>query len=129
MRDADERAGTYLGPTILSHVPSSSRLMNEEAFGPVVCLLPFENDDEVFTAVSNSPFHFATAVFTRDMSHALEAAKKLSCMNVMVNDHTAWRVDEMPFGGHRQSGLGMGGVKWAIEEQTRLKQVVLPAQN
>lgn len=129
LKDADERLGSLMGATILSHVPASCRLMNEEAFGPVVCLIPYENDEEVFHTISMSPYHFTASVFTKDMANALECAKKLSAMNVMINDHTAWRVDEMPFGGHRQSGLGMGGVRWAVEEQTRLKQVVLPVQN
>lgn len=129
LKDTEERPGSLMGATILSHVPATCRLMNEEAFGPVVCLIPYETDEEVFAAISNSPFHFTASVFTKDMANALESAKKLSAMNVMINDHTAWRVDEMPFGGHRQSGLGMGGVKWAVEEQTRLKQVVLPIQN
>lgn len=121
-----DHSAPYLGPTILSHVPPEATLMTEEAFGPIVCLVPFTDATEAYRAIEHSPFHFAAAVYTQDLARGFEAATKLSAMNVMVNDHTAWRVDEMPFGGHRQSGLGMGGVRWAIEEQTRLKQVVLP---
>lgn len=121
-----DHSAPYLGPTVLSHVPAEATLMTEEAFGPIVCLVPFTDVQDAYDAVAASPFHFAASVYTQDLPRGFEAATKLSAMNVMVNDHTAWRVDEMPFGGHRQSGLGMGGVRWAIEEQTRLKQVVLP---
>jgi acyl-CoA reductase-like NAD-dependent aldehyde dehydrogenase len=71
-----------------------------------------------------SPFQFAHALFTFDESIISRAQQELGCMNLVINDHTAWRVDEMPFGGHRQSGLGMGGVRFAVEEQSRLMQLV-----
>ncbi len=119
----DERA-QFMSPTILSHVPESALLMREEAFGPVVCVNPYADLSLCFAAIENSPYHFAASIFTQDQS-LLDAAKnEMSCMNLMINDHTAWRVDAMAFGGHRQSGLGMGGVKWAVSEQTRLKQII-----
>ena len=114
-----------LGPHILRHVPVHCRLWREEAFGPVVCLATFHEPATVYEELARNPYHFQAAVFTSDQARALEACERLSAMTVVVNDHTAWRVDSMPFGGHRQSGLGMGGVRWAVEEQTRLKQVIL----
>jgi acyl-CoA reductase-like NAD-dependent aldehyde dehydrogenase len=114
----------YMSPTILTHVPAQALLMNEEAFAPVVCVNPYTEINDCYQAIEDSPYHFAASIFTRDSALIDEAEKNMSCMNLMINDHTAWRVDAMAFGGHQQSGLGMGGVKWAVSEQTRLKQII-----
>ncbi|MBY0518200.1 MAG: aldehyde dehydrogenase family protein [Bacteriovoracaceae bacterium] len=125
LEDSKDLGANFLGATILSHVSHENKIWKEEVFGPVVCLESFENLDSIYEDLSNNPYHFEAAVFTQNLNHSLEAIKKLPAMTVVVNDHTAWRVDAMPFGGHKLSGLGMGGVQWAIEEQTRLKQVIL----
>lgn len=114
----------YMSPTILTHVPAQALLMNEEAFAPVVCVNPYSDIFECYQAIEDSPYHFAASIFTRDAALIEEAEQNMACMNLMINEHTAWRVDAMAFGGHEQSGLGMGGVKWAVAEQTRLKQVI-----
>lgn len=114
----------FMSPTILTHVPAHALLMREEAFAPVVCVNPYVEINDCYQAIEDSPYHFAASIFTQDSSLIEEAEQKMACMNLMINDHTAWRVDAMAFGGHEQSGLGMGGVKWAVSEQTRLKQVI-----
>jgi acyl-CoA reductase-like NAD-dependent aldehyde dehydrogenase len=125
LEDSLDRGPQYLGPTILAEVSLEAQIWREEAFGPVVCLSAFDDINPIYQALEECPYHFSASIFTKNQDRALEAAKLLPAMSVVVNDHTAWRVDAMPFGGHRQSGLGMGGVRWAVEEQTRLKLVSL----
>lgn len=123
----EERAGNFLTPTILAETPAQAKLMREEAFGPVVNLLRWSDERALLRELEASPYHFAASVFGLDHGELERWARALPAMSVVVNDHTAWRVDEMPFGGHRQAGLGMGGVKFSVEEQTRLTQVTWPA--
>lgn len=118
----------FLSPTILIDVPRESKLMQEEVFGPVVCLNSYEDEEELLHYLNQGQYVFEASVFTKDISAAMNWAKKLSTMTVVINDHNAYRVDWMPFGGHKLSGLGMGGVKYAIEEMTRLKQVIIKYQ-
>ncbi len=115
----------YLSPTILSNVPSHSRLMTEEAFGPVVCVNSYKDEDQVLEHINSSDYFFEASLFTKNITKALQIAKNISTMTFVINNHTAFRVDQMPFGGHKKSGLGMGGVKYSIEEMTRLKQVII----
>jgi len=115
----------YLSPTILSGVSEDSTLMTEEAFGPVVCVNSYRDEDQVLSRINDSDYLFEASLFTKDITKALQIAKKISTMTFVINNHTAFRVDQMPFGGHKKSGLGMGGVKYSIEEMTRLKQVII----
>jgi acyl-CoA reductase-like NAD-dependent aldehyde dehydrogenase len=115
----------YLYPTILTNVPRSSKIMKEEAFGPVVCINQYKDEEELLEYLNSNEYIFESALFTRDISHALKIAKEISTMTFVINNHTAFRVDQMPFGGHGRSGLGMGGVKYMMEEMTRIKQVIL----
>lgn len=115
----------YLYPTILSNVPRTTKLMTEEVFGPVVCVNPYRDEFELLEYLNSNPYIFESALFTQDISKALQIAKDVSAMTFVINDHTAFRVDQMPFGGHGLSGYGMGGVQYMIEEMTRLKQVII----
>ncbi len=117
--------GNFVQATVLSDVPTDARVWQEEVFGPVVCLNSFTDIREVYAALAENPYHFEAAVFTTSLARSLEAIRELAAMTVVVNNHTAVRVDEMPFGGHRLAGLGLGGVRWAVEEQSRLKQVLI----
>lgn len=125
LEDTQERGAHYMGPTILAHVPHAAKIWRDEAFGPVVCLQAFQETESIWQELRENPFQFEAAIFTQDPQRTEDAIRNIAAMTVVVNDHTAWRVDAMPFGGHRQSGLGLGGVKYAVEEQTRLKQIVL----
>jgi acyl-CoA reductase-like NAD-dependent aldehyde dehydrogenase len=75
--------------------------------------------------INSNDYIFEAALFTQDITTALRMARDISTMTFVINNHTAFRVDQMPFGGHKMSGLGMGGVKYSIEEMTRLKQVII----
>jgi acyl-CoA reductase-like NAD-dependent aldehyde dehydrogenase len=115
----------YLLPTILTDVPLDTKVMQEEVFGPVVCVNSYKNEEEVLKVLNQNPYIFEAALFTRDIQKALEIARDFSTMTMVINNHSAFRVDWMPFGGHKLSGLGMGGVKYAIEEMTRIKQIIV----
>lgn len=119
-----DKRDQFMSPVILTDVPNSTRLMNEEAFAPVVCVNPYSDLNHCFDSINASPYHFAASIFTKDQAIKDLAIANMECMSLIINDHTAWRVDAMAFGGHRLSGLGMGGVKWAVSEQTRLKQII-----
>jgi acyl-CoA reductase-like NAD-dependent aldehyde dehydrogenase len=114
-----------LSPTILSEVPRDTKLMQEEAFGPVVCVNSYEDEAELMNYLNQSEYVFESSVFTKDISKAIHLSSQMPSMTVVINNHNAYRVDWMPFGGHKLSGLGMGGVKYSIEEMTRLKQVII----
>lgn len=121
----NEANGNYLSPTILLNVPKGSKLMEQEIFGPVVCVNKYKDEDEVISYLNGKRHIFEAALFTNDLTIALKLAKKVATMTFVINNHSAFRVDQMPFGGHRESGLGMGGVKYAIHEMTRMKQVII----
>jgi acyl-CoA reductase-like NAD-dependent aldehyde dehydrogenase len=116
--------GQYLKPTILLNASPTSRVMSEEIFGPVVCLSAYENIDELLEYLNESPYAFESCLFSNDASLCEKFAHTINSMTVVINNHNAFRVDWMPFGGHGLSGLGMGGVKYLMEEMTRLKQVI-----
>jgi len=115
----------YLYPTILSNVSRQTKLMTDEVFGPVVAINPYRDESELYEYLNSNPYIFETALFTQNISKALQIAKSASAMTFVINDHTAFRVDQMPFGGHGLSGYGMGGVKYMMEEMTRLKQIIV----
>ncbi len=115
----------YLTPTILSNVPREALLMNEEVFGPVVCVNSYQDEEEIIQYLEQSPYIFESSLFTEDLSSAMNLSERIPAMTLVINNHSAYRVDWMPFGGHGLSGLGMGGVKYSIEEMTRLKQVII----
>jgi acyl-CoA reductase-like NAD-dependent aldehyde dehydrogenase len=115
----------FLTPTILSEVSPESSLIREEAFGPVVCINSYQRDEDVLNFINANDYIFESALFTQDISRAFTIAKNISTMTFVINNHTAFRVDQMPFGGHKKSGLGMGGVKYSMEEMTRIKQIIL----
>jgi acyl-CoA reductase-like NAD-dependent aldehyde dehydrogenase len=118
-------SGQYLSPTILLNTPPHCSLVKEEAFGPVVSVNTYENEIELLERINESDYVFEASLFTKDISRAMEIAKDISTMTFVINNHTAFRVDQMPFGGHKKSGLGMGGVRYAIEEMSRIKQVII----
>ena len=112
-------------PTVLFDPPDGTRVMRHEVFGPVVCVSPFDALDEAIQRANALPYAFQAAVFTRDLDTALRAARRLDASAVMVNDHTAFRVDWMPFAGLRQSGLGVGGIPHTMAEMQVKKMIVM----
>ena len=116
---------TCYAPTVLLNPPDDVRVSREEIFGPVVCVYSFKDRLHAIERANNIPYSFQAAVFTKNMDVALDSAKRLNAAAVMVNDHTAFRVDWMPFAGRKASGLGVGGIMPTMEEMTEEKMIVL----
>ena len=96
-----------------------------EIFGPVICIYPYEDIDVAIEQANALPFSFQASVFTSDIDKAMRVSKRINASAVMVNDHTAFRVDWMPFAGLKQSGLGIGGIPYTMEDMQIEKMTVL----
>ncbi|GED55878.1 aldehyde dehydrogenase [Brevibacillus formosus] len=114
-----------LQPTVLTGVPADAKVSCQEVFGPVVLINPVESVRHGITLVNDSRYGLQAGVYTNNLSLALEAVEELRVGGVMVNDIPTFRVDHMPYGGVKESGLGREGVKYAIEEMTELKLVAI----
>jgi acyl-CoA reductase-like NAD-dependent aldehyde dehydrogenase len=116
---------TCYEPTVLLNPAQESLVSTEEVFGPVVCVYSYSNRDKAIELANSLPCHFQASVFTKNIDIALDTVKQLNATAVMVNDHTAFRVDWMPFGGRDVSGIGMGGIEHSMQEMTREKLTVI----
>ncbi len=116
---------TCYAPTVLLNPPDQAKVSREEIFGPVVCVYSFKDRLEAIKRANQIPYSFQAAVFTKNIDTALDSAKRLNAAAVMVNDHTAFRVDWMPFAGRKASGLGVGGILPTMLEMTEEKMIVL----
>jgi len=117
-------SATCYQPTVLLNPPLDAKVSQQEIFGPVVCVYEYQDRQEAIRRANAVPYGFQAAIFTRDLDSALDTMQRLNATAVMVNDHTAFRVDWMPFGGRDQSGLGMGGIPYTMHEMTRIKMMV-----
>ena len=115
-------------PTVLLNPPEDAKVSQMEIFGPVVCIYSFKDRTEAIKRANALPYAFQASVFTRDLDTALGVVKQLNATAVMVNDHTAFRVDWMPFGGRDASGIGMGGIQYSMHEMTREKMMVIKSK-
>lgn len=120
-----KREGNFYWPTVLENVPQQAKVVCEEIFGPVVVVFPFETIDEAIKEANGSKYGLHAAIFTQDLDNAFYAAKELRFGGIMVNDSTDFRVDYMPFGGFKQSGLHREGLKFAIDIMTEIKLVAI----
>jgi len=118
-------SNTCFEPTVLFNPPQDANVSQEEIFGPIVCIYPYKTRDEAIELANSVPFAFQASIFTQQLDTALDTVKKLNATAVMVNDHTAFRVDWMPFGGRDASGIGMGGIPYTMHEMTREKLMVI----
>lgn len=111
-------------PTVILNPSDKSKVSAHEIFGPVINVYSFNDRAEAIARANRTPFSFQAAVITRNVDTALDTAKKMNAATVMINDHTAFRVDWMPFGGRKTSGLGVGGILPTMMEMTEEKLVV-----
>jgi len=111
-------------PTILGKTHRGMEVFDEEIFGPVVNVCAFDDLDEAVHIANDSKFGFQASVYSTNLDTGFRVARQLNASAVMINDHTAYRVDWMPFGGRDFSGIGIGGVKYAVHEMTRPKLYV-----
>ncbi len=117
--------GTYFPPTVLADVPLSAQVCSNEAFAPLVVAFPFADLDEAIDRVNDSMFGLQTGVFTNDLAGAWRAFGELEVGGVIVNDIPTYRIDHMPYGGVKDSGLGREGLRWAIDDMTEIRIMVL----
>ena len=119
-----DRKGSLLKPTILTNVSREMKVVCYEVFAPIVTIQEYSTIDEAIVMVNDSDFGLQAGIFTSDINLAFKAAKELQVGGVMINDTSMYRVDAMPYGGVKQSGIGREGPKYAIEEMTDLKIIV-----
>ena len=115
---------TCYEPTVILNPPYDINVSQCEIFGPVINIYSYKNRNEAIKFANDVPFSFQAAVFTNDINAALESAKDLNAAAIMINDHTAFRVDWMPFAGRQSSGLGVGGILPSMIEMTEEKLIV-----
>jgi acyl-CoA reductase-like NAD-dependent aldehyde dehydrogenase len=121
-----ERVGeTCYTPTVLLNAPEDAKASSNEIFGPVIMVYSYKDMDEALARANSLPVAFQAAVWTKNIDRALRAWKHFDASAVMINDHTAFRVDWMPFAGLRESGHGVGGIRHTFEDMQIEKMVVI----
>ncbi len=118
----------YYAPTLLVDPPADAKVSTAEIFGPVVCVYGYTHLDDAIDRANSLPYAFQGSVFTQRLDDALKVADRMNATAVMVNDHTAFRVDWMPFGGRDESGLGLGGIKYSMLDMSREKLIVFKSK-
>lgn len=119
------REGVMMEATLLEHVPADADLSCQEAFGPVAIMTPFSDFDEALAEVNRSRFGLQAGIFTRDLYKMQRAWDRLEVGGVVIGDVPSWRVDHMPYGGVKDSGLGREGIRFAIEDMTEIRLLVI----
>jgi acyl-CoA reductase-like NAD-dependent aldehyde dehydrogenase len=114
-----------LEATLLENVPRDTKLYREEAFGPVAILSRFDDFDAALDEVNDSKFGLQAGVFTRDLYKMMHAWDRLDVGGVVIGDVPSYRVDSMPYGGVKDSGLGREGVRFAMEDMTEIRNLVI----
>jgi glyceraldehyde-3-phosphate dehydrogenase (NADP+) len=117
--------GNYFAPTVLTDVPAEAQVCSNEAFAPLVVAFPFRDFGDAVRRVNDSFFGLQAGVFTNDLSNAWLAFEELVVGGVMINDIPTYRIDHMPYGGVKDSGLGREGLRYAIEDMTEIRIMVL----
>jgi succinate-semialdehyde dehydrogenase/glutarate-semialdehyde dehydrogenase len=112
------REGSVVAPTILNRVRRDMKVVDQEVFGPVVSMLPFDSIDQALAGANDSPYGLAAGIFTRNIENALASARQLRFGAVHINETSSSRADAMPFGGVKASGFGQEGPAYAIREVT-----------
>lgn len=116
---------TCYQPTVLLDPPFNVNVSTQEIFGPVVCVYSYKDRLQAIEQANKPPFFFQGSVFTKNLDIALDTVQRLNANTVLVNDHPAFRVDWMPFGGRKQSGLSLGGIPYSMHDMTYEKMMVI----
>jgi glyceraldehyde-3-phosphate dehydrogenase (NADP+) len=117
--------GAFFPPTVLVDTPTDAQICSNEAFAPVVVAFPFDDFGEAVQQVNDSFYGLQTGVFTNDLANAWRAFNELEVGGVIINDVPTYRIDHMPYGGVKDSGLGREGLRWAMEDMTELRLMVV----
>jgi acyl-CoA reductase-like NAD-dependent aldehyde dehydrogenase len=124
-----ERNGSVLAPTILTGTKPGMKIRDEEVFGPVVAIEPYEDFEQALADVNHSRFGLQAGLLTQNAVRILTAFRELETGALIVGDTPSWRLDPMPFGGIKESGLGREGIRSAIEEMTEPRMLVMAGLN
>ena len=119
-----KREGRVLHPTILVNVRPEMKVMCQEAFAPLVSIYEYDTFEDAVRMVEDSPYGLQAGVYTNDLRKAMYAVDRIDAGGIMINDTSIFRVDHMPYGGNKMSGLGREGVRFAVEEMTNIKMVM-----
>jgi glyceraldehyde-3-phosphate dehydrogenase (NADP+) len=135
VRDAEELGGqvllggraqgSFFPPTVLVDTPAHAQACSNEAFAPLVVAFPFDDFDDAIAQVNDSMYGLQTGIFTNDLAHSWQAFNELDVGGVVINDVPTYRIDHMPYGGVKDSGVGREGLRWAIEDMTEIRIMVL----
>jgi glyceraldehyde-3-phosphate dehydrogenase (NADP+) len=120
-----QRKGNFYQPTVLSDTTPEMKVSCMEVFAPVVTVVKIRNFDEGIRAVNETVYGLQAGVFTQDIRNAFRAFENIEAGGVIINDVPAFRADHMPYGGVKRSGFGREGLKYAVEEMTELRLMVL----
>jgi acyl-CoA reductase-like NAD-dependent aldehyde dehydrogenase len=117
--------GNFFAPTVLTDVPVDAQVCSNEAFAPLVVAFPFRDFDEAVSRINDSFFGLQAGVFTSELGHAWRGFEELNVGGVIVNDVPTYRIDHMPYGGVKDSGQGREGLRYAIDDMTEIRIMVL----
>ena len=120
-----KRDGASYAPTVLTDVPADATIACEEVFGPVLTVRKVDGEAEAFAAVNDSKYGLQAGVFTHDLQTAFRAHRALEVGGVIIGDVPSYRADQMPYGGAKQSGVGREGVRFAMDDYTYERVLVL----
>jgi acyl-CoA reductase-like NAD-dependent aldehyde dehydrogenase len=124
-----QQDGSMLEATVLENVPDHAQLNTEEAFGPAAILSVFSHFDDALKEVNKSKFGLQAGIFTRDLYKMNKAWDELEVGGVVIGDVPSWRVDNMPYGGVKDSGVGREGIRFAMEDMTEIRLLVIRDKN
>jgi glyceraldehyde-3-phosphate dehydrogenase (NADP+) len=125
LRVGGKRKGSVVEATVLTDVTPEMKVSCQEVFGPVVTVSPYVKFDDALAGINDSPYGLQAGVFTKDLKKAFQAFRDLDVGTVLINEIPTFRADHMPYGGVKDSGLGREGLRYAIEEMTEIKLLVL----
>lgn len=120
-----KREGTMIEPTVMTETTRDMKVQCEEIFAPVVTLTPYDTWDDAVAIINDSPYGLQAGIFTNDMKRIMDAWDRIDVGGLQVNSVSTFRVDHMPYGGIKASGFGREGVKYAIEDMTEIRLMVL----
>jgi aldehyde dehydrogenase (NAD+) len=126
--DPELASGHYISPTIFTDVDNSMRIAQEEIFGPVLCVIKYNSEEEAIRIANDTIYGLAAGVWSRDAERALEVAKRIRAGTIWINDYHLINA-EAPFGGYKQSGIGRELGEWGLKEYLEVKHIHLPLNN